>query len=85
MMSKVFTANRIAAACTWMTGLAAFIIGIAGTLPTAWANYALIGAGVLTKLVTAIHFMSGSQKYDQIQGAVPPRTALVPVQTELEP
>lgn len=65
-MSKIFTANRVAAILTWLTGLSAFIVGITQTLPHSWQNTALVIGGLLTKLVTAVHFMTGSQKFDAL-------------------
>lgn len=72
---SVLTANRVAAIATWGAGLAAFIAGISGTLPVGWQNGALVLAGLVTKLVTALKFMDGSQKFDELQTRQPPAPA----------
>lgn len=65
-LSRIFTANRLAALCTWAAGLAAFILGIVHTLPGSWQNGALAAAGLLTKLVVGVKFLDGAQKYDAL-------------------
>jgi hypothetical protein len=65
-LQNVLTANRVAAIMTWLTGLAAFILGVAHTLPGRWPNYALAASGLLTKLVTTYKFLEGSQKFDAL-------------------
>jgi hypothetical protein len=65
-MLNILPANRLAAIATWLTGLAAFIGSVEGTLPGKWQDTALGIAGLLTSLAAAVHFMTGSQKYDQL-------------------
>jgi hypothetical protein len=62
----MFTANRLAAIASALTGLAAFVAGLAQLLPGTWPNYALAASGLLVKLVTVVHFLSGSQRYDAL-------------------
>jgi hypothetical protein len=76
-LEKYLTANRVAAISMWLAGLAAFICGVAHTLPGAWPNYALAAAGLLTKLVTVIKFLDGAQKWDALAGG----SAALPAQT----
>jgi hypothetical protein len=63
------TPNRVAAIATWLTGLGAFIAAIESTLPGKYADAILGAGGLLTSLATALHYMSGSQKFDAIQAA----------------
>ena len=63
---KVFTANRIAAAATWITGLAGFIAGITQVLPHTWQNTAVAISGVLAQLLVTLHYLTGSQKFDAL-------------------
>lgn len=65
-LSQIFTANRVAALCTWLAGLAALILGVLHTLPGNWQNGALIGAGLLTKLTVALKYLDGAQKWDAL-------------------
>jgi len=65
-LSTLLPANRVAAGATWLTALAGLILAVEGTFPAAWQNTALAIAALLTKLVTTLHFMSGSQKYDAL-------------------
>jgi hypothetical protein len=65
----MLTPNRIAAIATWLTGLAAFIVAIAQTLPGKYADAGLGAAGLLTSAVTAFHYMTGSQNFDALQAA----------------
>lgn len=83
-LHNLLTPNRIAALATWLTGLSAFILGIAHTLPGTWANYALIAAGLLTKVVTTLKFLDGSQKWDAIQATVTPKVAASSLPTDEE-
>lgn len=68
-LSSIFTANRVAAISTWLTALAALIVGVTGTLPIGWQNGAAVGAALLTKAVVAVKFMDGSQKFDALTAA----------------
>lgn len=65
-IKALLPANRVAALATWLVALGAFITAVEGTLPLSWQNTALAVAAVLTKLVVALHFMSGSQKFDAV-------------------
>ncbi len=67
MLSNILPANRLIALTTALTALAAFVSGVVGVFPHAWQNTALVIAGLLTKAVTAITFMHGSQKFDALQ------------------
>jgi hypothetical protein len=80
-MSKFLTPNRVAAIATWLTGLAAFIASIVGTLPQGWQNAALGAAGLLTSAVTTLHYMTGSQKFDALQAQVDPAAIQAPPTT----
>lgn len=60
------TANRIAALSGSLTGLAAFVAGVAGVLPGTWPNYALAASGLLTKLGTVVTYLRGAQKWDAL-------------------
>lgn len=59
-------ANRVAAIATWLTGLVAFITGVTSALPSGWQDKAGMIAGIITQLIVAIHFMTGSQKFDAL-------------------
>jgi hypothetical protein len=59
-------ANRVAAIVGVLTGLAAFISGLAGVLPGKGATTALAIAGAITVAAHTLHFMTGSQKADQL-------------------
>ena len=61
---NIFSPHRVLAFTTVATGLAAFISGIVGVLPGTWANYALAGAGLLTKLVATVKFLDGNSKWE---------------------
>jgi hypothetical protein len=66
MLSSLLPANRVAAIATFLTGLAASIGSIENTLPGKWQNAALGIAGLATSAASGLHFMTGSQKYDQL-------------------
>lgn len=66
----VLSANRVAAITTWLSGLAALILGVEGTFPAAWQNAALAMAGLLTKVVTMFKFLEGSQRSEALQTQV---------------
>lgn len=78
-------ANRIALGATWLTGLGATVCGLAQVFPSGsqWANYALVGGGLITKVATSITFAAGSQKWDALTigrpniGASPDDAALL--------
>lgn len=80
-MPNILPANRIAALATWLTALGALIAAVEGTLPAAWMNTALAIGALVTKLAVTLHFMTGSQKFDQIAAGpapVRPESAITP-------
>lgn len=81
-LTKLLPANRLVAITTILTALAGFIAGIAGVFPDAWQNTTLVAVALLTKLVTAIKFMDGSQKFDALKSneavASPTYTVSIP-------
>jgi hypothetical protein len=66
-MSKILPANRVAALATWLAGIGTFVASVESTLPKSWQNAALGAVGIITSTVTALHYMSGSQKFDALQ------------------
>ena len=82
-LPKWFPANRVAAIAAFLTGLAAALAGIESALPTAAANAVVSAVGVLGAIITALHFMTGSQKYDAL--TVPAAVAAVGAPPVLSP
>lgn len=76
-IAKYITPNRVAAVATWLASLAALIAAVVGTFPAGWQNAALGVAALLTKLVVALKFIDGGQKWEQLVG----RQQIVAAQT----
>lgn len=70
-MKTVFPANRVAAIAAFLTSLGTAIAGIEGSLSGKWQNTAATAVGVIGAVVTCLHFMTGSVKYDQLVGPTP--------------
>lgn len=68
-MSAVLSANRVAVIVGVLTGLAAFIGGVAGALPHSWQNTAVAIVGVLTVAAHNLHFITGAQKSEALDKA----------------
>lgn len=60
-------ANRVAAIVAFLTGIASAVAGITNALPATWADGAATVVGVLGAIVTCLHFMTGSQRFDALQ------------------
>lgn len=60
-------ANRVAAVVTTLAALAALIAALCQVFPGTWTNVALAVAALITKLITVLKFMDGSQKFDSLK------------------
>ncbi len=79
-MSNILPANRVAAIAAFLTGLGAAISGIENALPTGkWQNAAVAAVGFIGSIVTCLHFMSGSQKYDALVARSADAAAATPI------
>lgn len=69
-MSSILSANRVAAIVAFLTGVASALAGIESALPSTAGNAVATAVGILGAIVTCLHFMLGSQKYDAAQAYV---------------
>jgi hypothetical protein len=68
-VSGVLPANRVAALVGVLTGLAAFVTGLAGVLPHSWQSTALAIVGVLTVAAHNLHYLTGAQRSEALDAA----------------
>lgn len=60
----IFTANRVAAAAAFLTGLAGAVLAATNSFPKTWQATIIAIASIIGAVGTALHFMLGSQKDD---------------------
>lgn len=68
--TPLFSANRIAALGAFLTSLGGAIVAITHTFPHSWQGAAIVIAGIIGAFGTAMTFMVGSWKNDQLQANI---------------